>query len=250
MMAATASALVGAAVGSFLNVVTIRLPRGESIVRPGSHCRVCRVPIRWYDNVPVLSFLWLHGRCRGCGARIGWRYPLVEAATGLLFLAATLRFGLTPSLIPALLLLGALVAITVIDLACQLIPDAITLPGIVTGLVASVASGRVALAESALGIVTGGGIFLVIIVASRGGMGGGDMKLGAMLGAFLGWKITLLSLLIAVVLGGGLAIILLATGVRGRKDPIPFGPFLAASGVIGLFWGERILTWYLSGFAA
>jgi len=244
-----AAFVFGTVVGSFLNVLAVRLPGGESVVRPGSHCRMCNVPIRWYDNVPILSFVWLRGRCRSCGARFSWRYPLVEALTGALFAGAVVRFGVTPTLAPALLLLASLVAITFIDLSWQIIPDAITLPGIVTGVVASVATGANTLAESLLGIALGGGIFLAIILLSGGGMGGGDMKLGAMLGAFLGWKIALLSLLVAVVLGGALAIGLLATRARGRKDAIPFGPFLAAGGAVGLFWGERILTWYLSGFA-
>jgi leader peptidase (prepilin peptidase)/N-methyltransferase len=244
-----AAFVTGTVVGSFLNVVVVRLPRGESVVSPGSHCRVCSAPIRWYDNVPILSFVWLKGRCRGCGSHIGWRYPLVEALTGALFAGAVLRFGLTPALAPALILLVALAAITMIDLSWQIIPDSITLPGVVTGIAANVATGRLPVTECVLGIAIGGGIFLVIILVSGGGMGGGDMKLGAMLGAFLGWKITLLSLLVAVVLGGVMAIALLSMGTKGRKDPIPFGPFLAAGGAIGLFWGERILAWYLSGFA-
>jgi leader peptidase (prepilin peptidase)/N-methyltransferase len=141
------------------------------------------------------------------------------------------------------------VAITVIDLERQLIPDVISLPGIVAGFLANLATGRVPWVDSLLGILVGGGIFFVIILASGGGMGGGDMKLGAMLGAFLGWKVVLLSVFAAVVVGGALAAVLIASGVRGRKDPIPFGPFLAAGGAAGLFWGERMVQWYLSAFA-
>jgi leader peptidase (prepilin peptidase)/N-methyltransferase len=124
----------------------------------------------------------------------------------------------------------------------------ITLPGIVAGVLANLVTGRVTWLDSLIGIVTGGGVFLVIILASGGGMGGGDMKLGAMLGAFLGWKVALAAIFIAVVVGGALAIVLMATGIRGRKDPIPFGPFLAAGGTIGLLWGEPIVRWYLGGF--
>jgi leader peptidase (prepilin peptidase)/N-methyltransferase len=130
------------------------------------------------------------------------------------------------------------------------LPDVITLPGILAGVLANLATSRLSLRESLLGVVVGGGVFLVIILASGGGMGAGDMKLGAMLGAFLGWKVVLLSIFMAVSVGGALAVILMATGLRGRKDPIPFGPFLAAGGAAGLFWGERVLRWYLSGFAS
>ena len=158
------------------------------------------------------------------------------------------RFGPGPDLVVATVLLAALVAITVIDLRLQIIPDAITLPGTLPGLVANVATQRLSLVDSLLGIALGGGIFLVIILVSRGGMGGGDMKLGGMLGAFLGWKVALLALFIAVLLGGTFAIVLLLSGARGRKDAVPFGPFLALGGAIGLFAGEGLLTWYLSAF--
>ena len=147
-------------------------------------------------------------------------------------------------------LLAGLVALTAIDLERQIIPDVISLPGILAGVLANLATGRVSWVESLLGIGVGGGVFLVIILASGGGMGAGDMKLGAMLGAFLGWKVVLLSVFVAVVLGGALAVSLIASGLRGRKDPIPFGPFLAAGGAAGLFWGERLVRWYLSGFVA
>ena len=149
----------------------------------------------------------------------------------------------------AAVLLAALVAITVIDLQCQIIPDVISLPGILAGCLANVATGRVPWLDSLLGIVVGGGLFMVIILASGGGMGGGDMKLGAMLGAFLGWKVVLVAVFVAVILGGTLALTLLASGKRGRKDPIPFGPFLAAGGAAGLFYGERVVRWYLGGFS-
>jgi leader peptidase (prepilin peptidase)/N-methyltransferase len=240
----------GLVIGSFLNVVIARVPERRSLWRPGSACPGCGAAIAWHDNVPVLSFLALRGRCRACAMPIAWRYPIVEAVTGALFALAYTVFGLTPPLVPALVLLAALVAITGIDLERQLIPDVITLPGILAGVAASLAIGRVSWVDSLLGIVVGGGAFLVIILASGGGMGGGDMKLGAMLGAFLGWKVVLLAMFLAVVLGGVLAIGLIASGIRGRKDPIPFGPFLAAGGTAGLLWGERVVAWYLSGFVA
>jgi leader peptidase (prepilin peptidase)/N-methyltransferase len=143
-----------------------------------------------------------------------------------------------------------LVALTAIDLERQILPDVITLPGILAGTLANLATGRVPWLESVLGIAVGGGIFAVIILASGGGMGGGDMKLGAMLGAFLGWKVVLLSIFLGVAGGAAVALALMASGARGRKDPIPFGPFLAFGGAAGLFWGERVVRWYLSGFGA
>jgi leader peptidase (prepilin peptidase)/N-methyltransferase len=157
-----------------------------------------------------------------------------------------LEFGPTPEFVVAAALLAALVAITAIDLRHQIIPDAITLPGILAGITANVATRHLAWAEVALGIAIGGGVFFAIIVASRGGMGAGDMKLGAMLGAFLGWKIALFALMVGVVVGGVSAVALMALGVRSRKDAIPFGPFLALGGAAALFWGEGGVQWYVS----
>jgi len=170
----------------------------------------------------------------------------VEAATGALFAMAYLVFGPTPDFLVAALFLAALVAITGIDLAHQIIPDVITLPGILAGVVANLATGRVSWLESLAGIIVCGGIFLVIILASRGGMGGGDMKLGAMLGAFLGWKLGLLALMLGVLAGGAVALSLLILGRKGRKEAIPFGPFLALGGAVAFLWGETLLRWYLT----
>ena len=239
----------GLVIGSFLNVVIARLPAHRSLWKPGSACPGCDAAIAWHDNIPVLSFAALRGRCRRCGIKIPWRYPIVEAATAALFALAYWVFGPTPHLATALILIGLLVAITGIDLQHQIIPDVISLPGIAVGFIANLVTGHVSWVDAAIGILVGGGTFLVIILASGGGMGGGDMKLGAMLGAFLGWKLVLLAIFFAVVLGGLLAVGLIASGLRGRKDPIPFGPFLAAGGAASLFWGERVVRWYLDGFA-
>jgi leader peptidase (prepilin peptidase)/N-methyltransferase len=241
--------LLGLCVGSFLNVVIARVPEGRSIVGPGSACPRCSTPIAWYDNVPLLSFALLRARCRKCGEPISWRYPVVELVTGLLFVLALVERGLTIDLIPALLLVAGLVAITGIDLDHQLIPDVISIPGIVVGLAVSTLTGRPGWLDSLVGVVIGGGIFLLIIVASRGGMGGGDMKLGAMLGAFLGWKLVLVAILIAILAGGVFAIVVLLLRRKGRKDAVPFGPFLALGGVVSLFWGESLLAWYLGTFS-
>ena len=245
--------VVGLVIGSFLNVVIARLPEGRSLVRPGSACPGCGAAIAWHDNVPLLSFVSLRGRCRTCTMPIPWRYPLVEAVTGVLFGAAAVVFGPTLDGVVAAALLAALLAITMIDLERYIIPDAISLPGILAGFVANLATRRVSWQESLLGIVVGAGTLLVIVVVGswwegQEAMGLGDPKLAAMLGAFLGWKVLLFSLFAAAIAGGILAAVLMGTGVRKRKDPIPFGPFLAAGGAAGLFWGERMVRWYLNAF--
>jgi leader peptidase (prepilin peptidase)/N-methyltransferase len=245
--------ILGLCVGSFLNVVIARIPEGRSIIYPGSACPRCGKAIAWYDNLPVLSYALLLGRCRHCRGPISWRYPAVELACGLLFGLAYGHFGQGTALASALILLAGLVAITAIDLDHQIIPDVLSLPGIAVGILLSLAPGGIGWAPSILGVLLGGGVFLVIIAAStlvlgQAGMGVGDVKLGAMLGAFLGWKLALLSILLSTLLGGPLAAALLASGRKSRKDPIPFGPFLALGGFISLFWGEALLAWYFAQF--
>jgi leader peptidase (prepilin peptidase)/N-methyltransferase len=247
------SAFFGLCVGSFLNVVTARLPASKSIVHPGSACPHCGIPIAWYDNLPLLSYLLLAARCRACKQPISWRYPLVELSTAGLFLLASVRFGWSVQLCSALVLLSMLIVITGIDFDYQLIPDVLSLPGIALGLLFSLATDQIGWIDSALGVVVGGGVFVAIIAGSvlvlgQPGMGVGDVKLGAMLGAFLGWKLVLLSVLLSVLVGGLLAAALLATGLKGRRDPVPFGPFLALGGVVSLFWGDAVINWYLGQF--
>jgi len=240
--------LFGLVIGSFLNVVIARVPEGKSVWRPRSACPGCGAPIPWHDNIPILSFLALRGRCRACAMVIPWRYPLVEMVTATAFVFAYILFGPTLDGAVAAALLATLIAITAIDLRHQIIPDVITLPGIVAGFAASLLTSRVAWLDSLIGIAVGAGIFLVIILASGGGMGGGDMKLGAMLGAFLGWKLGLLALLLGVLAGGAVAVCLLLLGRKGRKEAIPFGPYLALGGAVSLLWGDRLLAWYLGRF--
>ena len=240
--------IFGLLVGSFLNVVIARVPEGRSVWAPRSACPRCGALIAWYDNIPLVSFLVLRGRCRGCRADIPWRYPIVEAATGGAFALAYVLLGPTPQFLVAAVLLGALIAITAIDLRHQIIPDVISLPGIAVGFVANSLLPAASVARVPDRIAVGGGLFLVIILVSGGGMGGGDMKLGAMLGAFLGWKLGLLALLLGVLAGGGVAVALLLLGRKGRKEAIPFGPYLALGGAVALLWGDQVLAWYLSRF--
>jgi leader peptidase (prepilin peptidase) / N-methyltransferase len=243
----------GLLVGSFLNVVIARLPEGRSLVRPGSACPGCGAAIVWHDNIPILSFLALRGRCRACAMPIAWHYPVVEATTGFLFGAVYVAFGPTPDALVAAALLAAPLAITMIDLERYIIPDAISLPGILAGFLANLATRRVSWQDSLLGIGVGAITLVTIVVVGswwegQEAMGMGDPKLAAMLGAFLGWKVLLFSLFASALVGGVVAAALMASGRRRRKDPIPFGPFLAAGGAAGLFWGERTVRWYLGAF--
>jgi leader peptidase (prepilin peptidase)/N-methyltransferase len=245
--------IFGLCVGSFLNVVIARLPAGRSVVSPGSACPRCGSAIAWYDNLPLLSYTLLGARCRACRTPISWRYPAVELACGALFVLAYLHFGPSPRLAVALVLLSGLIAITGIDLDHQIIPDVLSIPGIAAGLFWSLVPGGIGWKDSLLGLLVGGGVFVVIIFGSslvlgQPGMGVGDVKLGGMLGAFLGWQLVLLSILVSVLVGGLLAAALLATGRKGRRDPLPFGPFLALGGVISLFWGDSVLAWYFAQF--
>ena len=253
-MVAVAVVLIGLVIGSFLNVVIARVPERRSLVHPRSACPGCGAMIAWYDNIPILSFLVLRARCRACAMPIPWRYPLVEAVTAGLFLAAYATFGPTLDAVVAAVFLATLLAITMIDLEHQIIPDVISLPGILAGCLASLATGRVHWLDSIIGAAAGAVIITVILLvgtwwAGQQAMGGGDIRLAAMLGAFLGWKILIFSLFLASFLGGIIGLIHLSTGLRGRKDPIPFGPFLAAGGAAGLFFGERMVRWYFGGFS-
>lgn len=241
--------IAGAVLGSFANVLIYRLPHAESIVSPGSRCPQCRTPIHPWDNIPILSYFLLHGRCRQCGSRISPRYPLVEGLMALLFVAVRIRFpepfGLDRfpwAFGSAVLLVFLLVVITFIDLDHQLILNRLTYPGIVAGLLLAVAQGRPIPA-----LVTGvgaAGLILAIVVLSRGGMGGGDVKLAGLNGVFLAWPSGAVALFLGFLIGGIVGIGLLALRIRGRKDAVPFGPALAAGALAALFWGEAIARWY------
>jgi leader peptidase (prepilin peptidase)/N-methyltransferase len=243
------SLLVGLAVGSFLNVCIHRLPKGASIVRPGSRCPTCDAPIRWHDNLPLVGYLLLRARCRECGTVLSWRYPIVEALTGLLFLLTVWRFGLGLRSIVLLIFLCGLIVIAFIDLDHQIIPHAVTLPGIPLGLLASLVTRDPSPRDAAAGALIGAGmVYLIAVYAEvafqRESMGGGDVNLLAMIGAFLGWRQVLLSFFLAVAAGACLSMILVATRVLSRKDRIPFGPFLALGAVVSVFEGDAVIEWY------
>jgi leader peptidase (prepilin peptidase)/N-methyltransferase len=245
--AITVTAAYGLVLGSFLNVVIYRLPRGMSLVRPGSHCPACGAAVRWFDNVPVLSYLLLGARCRVCRATISPRYPLVELATGILAVAVVARFGLTLPGLESMLLVMLLLPLALIDLEHHLLPDVLTLPGIALGLGGSLAGGLVPLVDSLIGALIGAAVPYAVIVVYRWlrgveGMGLGDVKLLAMIGAFLGWQGVLLTLGLAASAGALLGLTLIALG-RGKRDTeLPFGTFLAGAATVVLFAGGTLLV--------
>jgi leader peptidase (prepilin peptidase)/N-methyltransferase len=240
----------GALVGSFLNVCIHRLPSGESVAFPASHCPHCQTAIKPYDNIPVLSYLILRGRCRHCQASISRRYPLVEMLGGLAAVGAVTGFGLSAQALLVLAFLDALIVITFIDLDHQIIPDAISLPGIFVGFAAALLFGAPSWRESLGGIVLGGGLLWAVAegyarLTGREGMGGGDIKLLAMIGAFLGWRAVPITLLIASLVGTAIGVSIMLVRGRDTKMAIPFGPFLAAGAVCALFWGDALIKWYM-----
>jgi leader peptidase (prepilin peptidase)/N-methyltransferase len=254
----------GASVGSFLNVVIYRVPEKLSLLHPPSRCPTCHHQLRPYDNVPVLGWLWLKGRCRYCRTAISPRYPLIEALAGGLFLLAFWQFGLSWDVVSAWLLISWLLCLTFIDLDTLTLPNPLTQSGLVlgiivqTGLLVSHTAWTVAtIAQGVFTAVLGAvlGLWIFEIIGLLGGtltgktvMGGGDGKLAALLGAWLGWQGMLLSSFLACALGAFMGGGAIALGVINRRTPIPFGPFLALGALIVLFWGDRLIHWYLQLF--
>jgi leader peptidase (prepilin peptidase)/N-methyltransferase len=249
--------LVGLALGSFLNVVITRLPQGESVWAGRSRCPNCRRPLFWYDNIPLLSYMRLRGRCRSCGAAISWRYPLVELAGGLMALALWHTFPDRLVLLAYGPFCLALVALTAIDLEHRLLPDAITLPGTLLGLLLSLVLPHLSFIGAAAGALVGGALFYGVAWlyekwAGQRGLGGGDVKLLAMIGAFLGVEALPLVILVSAGLGlltGLIQVLGQAPGARGqwRTISLPYGPFLAAGACGYLFWGARLLNLLTGG---
>jgi leader peptidase (prepilin peptidase)/N-methyltransferase len=244
-----AAAIFGAIVGSFLNVCIYRLPLGKSVVWPGSACPNCGRSLAWFENLPVLSYLALWGRCRTCQHPIAGRYPLVEALTALMFAAAWSYYGPGLLLASRLLFGCALIVLFAIDLEHQLLPNAITLPGIVIGFVFSLMVGPGWL-DSLIGILVGGGVLYAIAeiyyrVRKEEGLGMGDVKMLAMIGAFLGWKLTLVTLMMASLSGSLIGAMLIVTSRGGMKHALPFGTFLALGSALAATVGQPILDWYL-----
>lgn len=242
-------AVLGLAIGSFLNVCIHRIPRGESLNHPPSRCPHCGQGLRWFDNVPVFGYLWLRGRCRACRAPISIRYPIVEIVTMALFLVHYAVFGWTPLLAVRLLFACAMVVLFAIDLEHHLLPNVITLPGIVAGLLFSVVLPP-GIVNALIGVVVGGGVLWAIGEAyyrysGQEGMGGGDVKMLAMIGAFLGWKLVILTLVLSSVAGSVIGMALIATRRGGLKYELPYGTFLALAALAASLVGEQIVAWYV-----
>jgi leader peptidase (prepilin peptidase)/N-methyltransferase len=245
------TAAVGLVVGSFLNVCIYRLPREESVVLPGSRCPACGTPIRPWDNIPLLSFLLLRGRCRACAHPIGWRYPLVEALTGGLFALTVDVFGPTLLALSSLALLAALIVVAFIDIDHQIIPNLITLPGIPLGLLLGLFVGGPPLLDRIVGALGGAGfLYLVLfyggVIYGQEVMGEGDLNLIALIGAFLGWHGVVISILIGCLSGSLIGLALIASGRLTRRQHMPFGPFLCFGAAVALFWGDDLFVWYLA----
>ena len=243
------AAAFGLCIGSFLNVCIHRLPRGESVVSPGSRCTACGTSIRWFDNLPVVSYLILGGQCRACGASYSPRYLVVELITAIAFALTAAVVEPGPLLVVRALFAAMLVALFFIDLEHQLLPDVITLPGIVIGLGASVflTPGLIA---SAIGAAIGAAILLAIRwvwkrATGVDGMGLGDVKMLAMIGAFLGWQQVWLVLFVASLTGAVIGVAMASAGRGSLKTRLPFGTFLAVSAFIAACWGEPVIAWYV-----
>jgi leader peptidase (prepilin peptidase) / N-methyltransferase len=251
--------MLGTLIGSFLNVCIGRIPNGESVVSPPSHCPKCKASIAFYDNLPLVSYLWLRGKCRACHQPISARYFIVELLTGLIALALYSQFGLSYTFFVSFVFAAALIVISFIDLDVRIVPDVISLPGILIGLICSVV-GYFAFTEgfeivptplsSLIGVLAGGGFLLATAwlyekATGVDGMGGGDIKLLAMIGAFLGWPSIPVTLFVASVLGSVIGIGLMVATGAGRRLALPFAPFLCTGALIYLFYGEALIRFYL-----
>lgn len=257
--------IFGLPVGSFLNVCIYRLPRGESMVNPPSHCPNCNKKIKWYDNIPLISYILLRGKCRNCKTTISPRYFLVELITGLMFLFLIMKFGLSLNFFIFVIFTCILIIVTFIDFEHYLIPDVLVLPGIVFGLAVStknilladlsplffnVSYSLSALINSLTGACLGFVSLLIVAVLGKAlfkkeAMGGGDLKLLAMIGAFLGWKNVFLTIFISSLVGSIIGITLILLKKKGRKEYIPYGPYIALASIIILFWGDIIIAKFL-----
>ena len=274
MIEAVLALILGLVIGSFLNVCIVRIPHRQSVVSPRSRCPLCERPISWHDNVPVLSYLALGGRCRGCRGPISPRYPLVEAATGLVSLLLALRYGLGPAWAIYLAFSAALIVLVLIDLDHRILPDVITLNGIWAGIAASLYLAEpsrfaqrlygfagadiespllLALAASLAGAIFGGGLLWIVREAFfllRGieGLGFGDVKMMAMVGAFLGVPLTLLTILLGSVVGSIIGIAVIRLSGKSRHYELPFGTFLGAGAIVAVLYGNEIVRLYLDNF--
>ena len=243
--------LFGLCIGSFLNVCIYRLPQSKSIVHPRSMCPSCGTLIRFYDNIPILSYIALRGKCRYCKAPISFRYPVIEFISGILAVGIFIKYGIAFETVIYYTFVSILLVITFIDIDHQIIPDVITLPGIPIFFAASFALSEVTVVESILGILIGGGsLYLVAwlyhLLTHKEGMGGGDIKLLAMMGAIIGWQGVLFTIFMGSAVGTVSGLLLILKSRKTMKLAIPFGPFLAIGATAYIFWGPRLIAWYFN----
>lgn len=250
--------VIGAIIGSFLNVCIYRLPKGRSVIVPGSHCPNCGAKIHWFDNIPILAYLFLGARARCCKARISFRYFIVEVITAFVFLALFLSFGLSAKFFAYLALVSGLIVATFVDFEIQEIPDEVSVGGLVAGLVLSIAFPSILNEPSRLGgflnsfsgALAGGAMIYAMgmlgeFAFKKEAMGGGDVKLLAMIGAFIGWKLTLLTFFVAPLFGSVVGVIL---KIRQGKDVIPYGPYLSLAAVFSIFFGDKLIKLLFYGY--
>ncbi len=248
---------IGSMIGSFLNVCIVRLPLEKSVVFPGSHCTSCQASVKWFDNVPLISWLLLRGKCRQCGAKISFRYWLVELLTGLIFLGFYQYYGLQWLLLPYLVMVSGFIVATFVDFEYRIIPDEVSIGGIIAGVVLSlfvpqmhgVTSPFLGVGLSLLGVLIGGGSIYVMgmigdFIFKKETMGGGDVKLLGMIGAFLGWKLAILTFFIAPFFGAIYGII---EKIRTKDSMIAYGPFIIMGALVSLFWGYPIIDFIITG---
>ncbi|HHW56715.1 MAG TPA: prepilin peptidase [Clostridia bacterium] len=237
--------LFGTIIGSFLNVVIYRTPRKESIVYPPSHCPKCEHELNAIDLMPILSYILLKGRCRYCKEKISIRYPVVETLTGILFLIIYYKFGLDFKAFSYIFLASLLISISFIDMEHKIIPNKIIIAGFIGGIIFRMLMYNYGFMDYIIGLLLGGGILLLISLISGGEMGGGDIKLMALIGLFVGWKLTIVTLFLSVVIGALAGAILVALKIKGRKDYISFAPYISLAWLISILYGYEILNFYI-----
>ncbi|RBP65290.1 leader peptidase (prepilin peptidase)/N-methyltransferase [Alkalibaculum bacchi] len=238
--------LVGTIIGSFLNVIIYRIPIGESIISPPSHCGNCDSRLRPLDLIPILSWIALKGKCRYCSSKISYRYPFVELLTGGLFLFTYIAVGIDQKLVAYLVLGCMLIINTFIDMDHFILPNIILLFGLIAFVLLTVFLPFISWRDSFLGAFVGAVPLLILFLLTKGrGMGPGDVKFMGVIGLYLGWKLSLLTLFLSFILGGIFGILLLATRIKDKTDAIPFGPWIALAAFISMYWGSDIISWYL-----
>ena len=245
--------IYGILIGSFLNVCIYRIPKEESIAFPSSHCPKCNTSLKWYDNIPVFSYIILGRKCRYCKSKISPQYPLIELSNAIIYLLLFYKFNLTVDFVFYALISSVLIIITIIDLKEMIIPDSLVITILILSILHKLSNyilykTPINLLDSIGGLVLAGGLFIIIILVSKGGMGGGDVTLIGVLGFILGIKHIFLTIFLSFILGAIISIFLLITKIKGRKDPIPFGPFIILGFMITLFWGQQLINWYVNMF--